>query len=162
RCVFKHHVYLCVVSTALMAGLSLITSHTSKAYAQALNCGGGSSVSTISSNEPIVCDRSSRTRVLNSISGSEIEINMDTGRDPKEAAVTVKGSGTNITIVKRLTVTGNGKNLPVIKVYGGGALTLVEEVDVSGAKEMQKAIVVEGQGSSVTLNGVLKGFEGGK
>ncbi|WP_152023206.1 hypothetical protein [Bartonella bovis] len=78
RCVFKHHVYLCVVSTALMAGLAL-TSHTSKAYAKDQNCGSrGSGAKVVSGNEPIVCD-GGVTRILSSISGGgeEIKINMD-------------------------------------------------------------------------------------
>ncbi|ENN92719.1 hypothetical protein BBbe_01860 [Bartonella bovis 91-4] len=106
RCVFKHHVYLCVVSTALMAGLALITSHT-KAYAQAHNCGSSRGVTTISGdNKPIVCD-GGVTRILNSSSGRDIEINMDTGPGKSAgAAVTVTGSGTNITIGKTLKVTG--------------------------------------------------------
>ncbi|WP_152023204.1 hypothetical protein [Bartonella bovis] len=155
RCVFKHHVYLCVVSTALMAGLSLITSHTSKAYADQ-NCGSGSVVGTVN-NEPIVCD-GGVTRILNSRSGGkDININMD--KHSGKAAVTVK-DGANITILKKLKVTGSkGGGLPVIKVERGGALTLNEDVDVEGATGMQKAIVVDESGSSVTLNGVLKGFE---
>uniref|UniRef100_UPI001304E4D1 hypothetical protein n=1 Tax=Bartonella bovis TaxID=155194 RepID=UPI001304E4D1 len=150
-------VYLCVVSTALVAGLAL-TSHTSKAYAQDQNCGRGSSVSVVRGGKPIVCD-SGETRTLNSSSG-DIEINMDTG-SVKEAAVTVKGSGTNITIVKRLKViNGSGKSgsLPVINVLNKGQLTLNEEVDVTKAT-IKKEIVVNGAGSSVTLNGVLTGFE---
>ncbi len=104
--------------------------------------------------------------MLNNSSGNGIEINMDTGRNPKEAAVTVKGSGTNITIIaKKLTViNGSGKSgsLPVIKVLNKGQLTLDQEVDVEGVTEMQKVISVDGQGFSVTLKGKLKGFEGGK
>ncbi|WP_152023186.1 hypothetical protein [Bartonella bovis] len=164
RCVFKHHVYLCVVSTALMAGLAL-TSHTSKAYANQ-NCGSGSGAKTISDNVgPIVCD-SGVTRTLNSSRGGDINIDMDEDMGSGEAAgaaVTVTGPGTNITIGKTLKVTGGLKGKPVIKVERGGALTLVEEVNVKGAgATIKKAIVVEGQGSSVTLNGKLTGFEGGE
>ncbi|WP_192812775.1 hypothetical protein [Bartonella bovis] len=163
RCVFKHHVYLCVVSTALMAGLSLITSHTSKAYAQAHNCGSGGGVGTVKNdNKPIVCDSSSGTKTLNSSGGGEIKINMD--KDPGKSAVTVTGSGTNITIIKKITVTGSGgkgsDQKPVIKVLNKGQLTLDEDVDVKGVTGgMQKVIAVEGQGSSVTLKGKLTGFE---
>ncbi|WP_152023199.1 hypothetical protein [Bartonella bovis] len=161
RCVFKHHVYLCVVSTALMAGLAL-TSHTSKAYANQ-NCGssGGGGAKTINDNVgPIVCD-GDVTRTLSSTSGGDIKINMDTGPGKSAgAAVTVRGSGTNITIMKKITVKGSGgSGLPVIKVYGGGKLTLNEDVDVGGAT-IKKEIVVDGENSSVTLNGVLTGFEG--
>ncbi|WP_146023823.1 beta strand repeat-containing protein, partial [Bartonella bovis] len=161
RCVFKHHVYLCVVSTALMAGLSLITSHT-KAYAES-NCGkGGSGVSTIRHNDqPIVCD-GGVTRILSSTSdGREIEIDMNQG--PGEAAVTVTGKGTNITILKKITVTkgkSGSQNLPVIKVLSKGQLTLMGDVDVSRAGMIKKEIEVNGAGSSFTMHGELKGFEG--
>ncbi|ENN91102.1 hypothetical protein BBbe_10220 [Bartonella bovis 91-4] len=164
RCVFKHHVYLCVVSTALMAGLALITSHT-KAYADQ-NCGsgrGGGVVKTIQHNDqPIVCD-SRGTRILSSTSnGRDINIDMNKGGGSEEAAVTVK-DGANITILKKITVTGSkggGKSgsLPVIKVSNAGKLTLDEEVDVGGAT-IKKEIVVDGVGSSVTLKGRLTGFE---
>ncbi|WP_146023848.1 hypothetical protein, partial [Bartonella bovis] len=147
-----------------MAGLSLITSHT-KAYADQ-NCGNrGSGVTVIQhSDKPIVCDKSSGTRILSSTSGGrDIEIDMDR-HSREEAAVTVTGAGTNITIIaKKLTVKGGSGSgdKPVIKVYDGGALTLNEEVDVTRVTGMiKKEIVVDGQGSSVTLNGVLKGFEG--
>ncbi|AQX30170.1 hypothetical protein BscR1v2_002150 [Bartonella schoenbuchensis R1] len=39
RCVLKHHVCLCVLSTAVLAGLALITAQT-KVYAKSLNCNG--------------------------------------------------------------------------------------------------------------------------
>ncbi|WP_152023184.1 hypothetical protein [Bartonella bovis] len=160
RCVFKHHVYLCVVSTALMAGLSLITSHTSKAYADQ-NCGSSrGGVKTISSDQPIVCS-SGETRILSSTSSGR-DINIDMDRGPGEA-VKITGPGTNITIIKKITVTGSGgSGLPVIKVLNKGQLTLDEDVDVEGATGMQKAIVVDGSESSVTLKGKLTGFEGMK
>ncbi|WP_210162036.1 hypothetical protein, partial [Bartonella bovis] len=50
----------------------------------------------------------------------------------------------------------------VIKVLNKGQLTLDEDVDVEGATGMQKAIVVDGSESSVTLKGKLTGFEGMK
>ncbi|ENN90794.1 hypothetical protein BBbe_10290, partial [Bartonella bovis 91-4] len=165
RCVFKHHVYLCVVSTALMAGLAL-TSHTSKAYAQAHNCGSGRGVGTVSGdNKPIVCD-SRGTRILSSSRGGDINIDMDE-HSREEAAVTVK-NGADITIIKKLKVIngkGSGKSgsLPVIKVSNAGKLMLNQEVNVEGAGvKIKKEIVVDGSGSSVTLNGVLKGFERGE
>ncbi|WP_146023857.1 hypothetical protein, partial [Bartonella bovis] len=147
-----------------MAGLSLITSHTSKAYAQTPNCGrGGGSVTVIQhSDKPIVCDKSSGTRILSSTSGGrEIEIDMNQG--PGEA-IKITGPNTNITIMKKITVTGSrGSGKPVIKVLSGGALTLNQEVDVSEATGMiKKEIVVDGSESSVTLNGKLTGFEGGE
>ncbi|WP_192812772.1 hypothetical protein [Bartonella bovis] len=164
RCVFKHHVYLCVVSTALMAGLSLITSHTSKAYAQTPNCGSGSGggVKVVDNVVgPIVCS-SGETRILSSTRGGSSEISIDMNRHSREeAAVTVTGPGTNITIMKSLKViNGKGKSgLPVIKVLDKGQLTLNQEVDVDGVT-IKKEIVVDGENSSVTLNGVLKGFDG--
>ncbi|WP_146023874.1 hypothetical protein, partial [Bartonella bovis] len=95
-----------------MAGLSLITSHTSKAYAQK-NCGSGGTVGVVN-NEPIVCD-GGVTRMLNNSSGSGIEINMD-GGSGEAAAVTVK-DGADITIIKKITVIkGSGSGLPVINV----------------------------------------------
>ncbi|WP_281388226.1 hypothetical protein [Bartonella capreoli] len=39
RRVFNHHVCLCVLSTAILAGLALMTSQ-NKVYAQAKNCTG--------------------------------------------------------------------------------------------------------------------------
>ncbi|WP_204379487.1 hypothetical protein, partial [Bartonella bovis] len=143
-----------------MAGLSLITSHT-KAYAEQ-NCGSkGGGVTVIQhSGEPIVCVGGGK-RILNSSgSGRDIEIDMDKG--PGEAAAVTVKDGADITIVKRLKVIKGRSGLPVIKVLSGGALTLVEEVNVTGATEMQKAIVVEGGNSSVMLNGKLTGFEGGE
>ncbi|WP_146023840.1 hypothetical protein, partial [Bartonella bovis] len=148
-----------------MAGLSLITSHTSKAYAKQ-NCGnrgGVGVVKTIQHNDqPIVCS-SGETRILSSTrDGNEIEINMDRGPvKAAGAAVTVTGQGTNITILKKITViNGSGSGLPVIKVLSGGKLTLDQEVNVTGVTEMQKVIVVDGGNSSVMLNGKLTGFEG--
>ncbi|WP_146023859.1 hypothetical protein, partial [Bartonella bovis] len=139
-----------------MAGLAL-TSHT-KAYADQ-NCGSGSSVATVNNVVgPIVCDGGG-TKTLNSSGGSEIKIDMDR-HSREEAAVTVTGPGTNITIIaKKLTVTGSkGSGLPVIKVEKGGKLTYVSEA----TGMIKKEIVVDGSESSVTLKGVLKGFDGVK
>ncbi|ENN91106.1 hypothetical protein m02_10440 [Bartonella bovis m02] len=151
-CVFKHHVYLCVVSTAMLAGLSLITSHT-KVYAKQQNCGTVSSDGSGVVNKPIVCDRSSGTMVLNTSSGrgNEIEINMSKHSNA-ETAVTITGSGTNIIATKKLKVTGmvkggSGKG-PVIKVLSGGKLMLHGgvEVEVTGAG-MKKVIEVNSGGT---------------
>ncbi|WP_210162044.1 hypothetical protein, partial [Bartonella bovis] len=109
--------YLCVVSTAMLAGLSLITSHT-KAYAKQQNCGIVSDP-----NRPIVCDGRSKGVLTTSSDGSEIEIDMS-----KHSGEAVKiMSGADITIMKKLTVKvtkWSGKNLPVIKVDGGRKLKL--------------------------------------
>ncbi|ENN92914.1 hypothetical protein m02_10110 [Bartonella bovis m02] len=150
-CVFKHHVYLCVVSTAMLAGLSLITSHT-KVYAQQTNCGTVDSTGDVV-NEPIVCDRSG-TMVLNTSSsgrGNKIEIKMSKHSDKE--AVKIMG-GADIIAIKKLTVTvtgWNGKG-PVIKVDGGGKLTLKGGVEVTGVvKGVEKVIEVNGGGELMLM-----------
>ncbi|WP_208431905.1 beta strand repeat-containing protein, partial [Bartonella bovis] len=155
RCVFKHHVYLCVVSTALMAGLSLITSHTSKAYADQ-NCGSsrGGGVKVVGDVVgPIVCD-SRETRTLNSRSGGDIEINMDRGRGSKEAAVTVTGQGTNITIMKKLKITGTGK----ASVMGmGKTMTVTKgggiQMDGTGTADVMGLTIMGSGGMGVDMQG---------
>ncbi|WP_192812521.1 hypothetical protein [Bartonella bovis] len=140
----------------MLAGLSLITSHT-KAYAQSQNC-------TIVSdnNKPIVCDKSSGTMVLNiNRGGKEIKIDMS-GHSGKEA-VKITGSGTNIMTTKSLkfTVTGAVKGSgPVIKVEKGGKLMLHEgvEVDVTGVTGMKKVIMVDG--GMLMVDKQLTGVEG--
>ncbi|WP_152023259.1 hypothetical protein [Bartonella bovis] len=87
----------------MLAGLSLITSHT-KAYAQSQNC-------TIVSdnNKPIVCDKSSGTMVLNiNRGGKEIKIDMS-GHSGEAVKIT---GGANIMTTKSLkfTVTGKGRS----------------------------------------------------
>ncbi|WP_192812508.1 hypothetical protein, partial [Bartonella bovis] len=90
----------------MLAGLSLITSHT-KAYAQSQNCTIVDSNRNGVVDKPIVC--SGRKGVLNTSSSGrgnkiEMEIKMDMHPDA-EAAVTVTGSGTNIIATKKLMVT---------------------------------------------------------
>ncbi|ENN92916.1 hypothetical protein m02_10080 [Bartonella bovis m02] len=149
-CVFKHHVYLCVVSTAMLAGLSLITSHT-KAYAQNQKCGTVSSDGSGVVNEPIVCDRG-ETTVLNTSSGSskiEIKMNMHPG---EEAAVTIKNRADIIATKKlKVTVTGWSGKGPVIKVLSGGELTLKGGVDVTGVGVTGKVIEVNGGGTLMLM-----------
>ncbi|ENN94023.1 hypothetical protein m02_01810 [Bartonella bovis m02] len=152
-CVFKHHVYLCIVSTAMLAGLSLITSHT-KAYAQNQNC---TIVSNL--NGPIVCDGGKGGNgMLNTSSdrgGSKIEIKMDMSKHSGKEAVKITG-GANIIATKKLKVTGavkgSGKNLPVIKVDGsGGKLMLLGGVDVDGGAK------IKGSGGNGKVVGVQMG-----
>ncbi|ENN91916.1 hypothetical protein [Bartonella bovis] len=111
----------------MLAGLSLITSHT-KAYAQSQNC-------TIVDhlNKPIVCDRGV-TGMLNTSRGDrEIKMDIDMGKHSGEA-VKITG-GANIMTTKKLMVkvtkwSGKGS---VIKVEGsGGKLMLLGGVDVDG------------------------------
>ncbi|MEL6093433.1 right-handed parallel beta-helix repeat-containing protein [Bartonella schoenbuchensis] len=148
RRVFNHHVCLCVLSTAILAGLALMTSQT-KVYAQAQNCkglaGGGDE-----SDKPIVCDGkgpdgSGDKGVL---SGKrDIDMNEHSGA---EAAVTVTGANTKIRIVAPLTVTdkSSASQKTGIKVDRQGKLTLVGGVSVEG---VQKGIMVSDSGSSVTV-----------
>ncbi|ENN93967.1 autotransporter [Bartonella bovis m02] len=151
-CVFKHHVYLCVVSTAMLAGLSLITSHT-KVYAQNQNCTIADSNRNGVVNGPIVCSGRKGVLTTSGSNGNEIEINMS-GHPDKEAVKIM--SGANIMIMKKLMVTvtkWSGKNLPVIKVDKGGKLMLLGgvEVDVTGVG-MKK--VIEVNGGMLMLDGV--------
>ncbi|ENN92912.1 hypothetical protein m02_10120 [Bartonella bovis m02] len=151
-CVFKHHVYLCVVSTAMLAGLSLITSHT-KAYAQSQNCTIANSKGDGVVDKPIVCDKGATGMLNTSGGGSEIEIDMS--KHPDKEAVKIM-SGANIMIMKKLKVTGMVKGSgPVIKVERGGKLMLLGEVDVEGVTGMKKVIMVEG-GMVVLGDGVKK------
>ncbi|ENN91110.1 hypothetical protein [Bartonella bovis] len=140
----------------MLAGLSLITSHT-KAYAQSqTNCPMASSNRNGVVNGPIVCD--GEKGVLNtSGGGSKIEIKMDMSKHSGKEAVKITGPGTNITIMKSLKVkvtkwSGKGS---VIKVEKGGELTLKGEVDVEGVVGTGKVIEVDG-GMVVLGEGVGK------
>ncbi|WP_343358098.1 hypothetical protein AAJP84_04310 [Bartonella schoenbuchensis] len=161
RRVFNHHVCLCVLSTAILAGLALMTSQT-KVYAQAQNCKGLGG-SDDNENQPIVCDGgkngtgwSSRGGPANSGEWGGLSVNrtINMNKYSGKAAVTVyNGSGgrAKIMIKDKLTVTdskGTSNNTTAIKVERGGELALVGGVDVTGVK---KGIVVEGRGSSVMV-----------
>ncbi|ENN91339.1 hypothetical protein m07a_02110 [Bartonella schoenbuchensis m07a] len=160
RCVLKHHVCLCVLSTAVLAGLALITAQT-KVYAESLNCNGiantyGTGVpgnpSGDNPNKRIECDG----RGMKDLSGKRT-IDMDKDLKP---AVKVHGRTTNITIVGKLTVTDNGKRNtgPAIQVYNQGVLTLAGEVSITG---VHKGIVAESKGSVIVTRGVIGVREGG-
>ncbi|MEL6089202.1 beta strand repeat-containing protein [Bartonella schoenbuchensis] len=151
RRVFNHHVCLCVLSTAILAGLALMTSQT-KVYAQAqqaknckgmVNGGDGDE-----SDQPIVCDGGLKGRGdhKGELSGGRtINMNGHPG-----VAVTITGSSTKIRINSELTVwDSRGSNdTTAIKVDKGGELKLVGDVSVTDVK---KGIVVSDSGSSVTV-----------
>ncbi|MEL6093452.1 beta strand repeat-containing protein [Bartonella schoenbuchensis] len=152
RRVFNHHVCLCVLSTAILAGLALMTSQT-KVYAQPQNCKGlaGSSDGD-DGKQLIVCDETGtgsgwkKRDGWGELTGNRT-INMS-GKSDK-AAVTVTNS-TKIRIKSTLTVTdssGTGNNT-AIKVHNKGVLKLVGGVNVTG---VQKGVDVSGSGSSVTV-----------
>ncbi|MEL6089667.1 beta strand repeat-containing protein [Bartonella schoenbuchensis] len=150
RRVFNHHVCLCVLSTAILAGLALMTSQT-KVYAQAKNCNGvtnGDGQGDDKSDQPIVCDGGPGGTGGVLEGNRTIDMNVHSG----ETAVTITGSSTKITIVGPLKVWdsdgGRSSNDNMaIKVDGGGELT-VDNADVTG---VQKGIVVDGSKSSVTV-----------
>ncbi|WP_208541733.1 hypothetical protein [Bartonella capreoli] len=153
RRVFNHHVCLCVLSTAILAGLALMTSQ-NKVYA-AQNCEG---VDSGRENQPIVCDGGEKGTGWGvdggwgELSGTNRNIDMS-GHPRDEAAVTVynkSGGETKIMIKSKLTVrdSRSKNNNPAIKVYNKGELALVGGVDVT---EVKKGIVVDGRGSSVMV-----------
>ncbi|MEL6093923.1 beta strand repeat-containing protein [Bartonella schoenbuchensis] len=148
RRVFNHHVCFCVLSTAILAGLALMTSQT-KVYA-AQNCKGlAGSGDGDQGNGLIVCDGKGPdgTGAGGVLSGRR---DIDMGKHPRdEAAVTITGASTKIRISSELKVTnsrGSSNNM-AIKVSGQGKLT-VDDATVTG---VQKGIVVEGPSSSVTI-----------
>ncbi|ENN90773.1 hypothetical protein m07a_11150 [Bartonella schoenbuchensis m07a] len=159
RCVLKHHVCLCVLSTAVLAGLALITAQT-KVYAQSQNCNGIANSratgvpgdpSGDSPNRRIECDGSGkyeRGKKINTLSGNRT-IDMDKDLKP---AVKVH-NGADITIVSdTLIITDSSQSKstsPAIQVESGGKLMLAGNVDI---KDVKKGIVADGKGSSVTVN----------
>ncbi|WP_343358096.1 hypothetical protein AAJP84_04300 [Bartonella schoenbuchensis] len=157
RRVFNHHVCFCVLSTAILAGLALMTSQ-NKVYA-AQNCKGVAGGED-NGKEPIVCDGGKNGTGWGNEGGwGELsgKRDIDMSEHSGQAAVTVyNGSGTaKITISSKLTVTDSrsSSQMPAIKVHSGGILVVVD-ADVA---EVQKGIVVEGPGSSVM---VVKGTIG--
>ncbi|AQX20176.1 beta strand repeat-containing protein [Bartonella sp. WD16.2] len=156
RRVLKHHVCLCVLSTAIVAGLALITSQ--KVYAQAQNCGGWvqSSEGLWSRHHDekegkIVCNSSSGTRTLE----GERTIDMS---DPDEEAVKITGSKADITIGDNLLTVKNGdrSDKSAIRVEQGARLTLKENVSITN---VQKVMEVDGSGSVITVNGGTFGLK---
>ncbi|WP_152023251.1 hypothetical protein [Bartonella bovis] len=130
----------------MLAGLSLITSHT-KVYAQQ-NCLMASSNRNGVVNGPIVCSGGSKgVLTTTSSNGNEIKIDMS-GHSGKEAVKIM--SGADITIMKKLTVTKWSDQKPVIKVLSGGKLTLKGEVTFEGVTGK----VIEVNGGMLMLDGV--------
>ncbi|MEL6093429.1 hypothetical protein [Bartonella schoenbuchensis] len=153
RRVFNHHVCLCVLSTAILAGLALMTSQT-KVYA-AQNCNGLASGNGNSQNDsqsgPIVCDETADgTGVKNGVGTLTGNRTIDMNEHSSEAAVTITGPKAKIRISSELKVTNSrgSNNNPAIKVHNKGVLKLVGGVNVTG---VQKGIDVSGSGSSVTV-----------
>ncbi|AQX19256.1 beta strand repeat-containing protein [Bartonella sp. WD16.2] len=161
RRVLKHHVCLCVLSTAIVAGLALITSQ--KVYAQVQetkNCmglvqdmGGLLAMHHDKREGKIVCNSSSGTRVLQGVR----EIDMSNPDDGEEA-VKITGSKADITIGDdTLTVTdSNSSDKSAIRVEQGARLTLKENVSIT---DVQKVMEVEGSGSVITVNGGTFGLK---
>ncbi|AQX20169.1 right-handed parallel beta-helix repeat-containing protein [Bartonella sp. WD16.2] len=161
RRVLKHHVCLCVLSTAIVAGLALITSQ--KVYAQVQetkNCMGlvQDSQGLLSRHHDeakgkIVCNSSSGTRVLE----GERTIDMS-DPDEGEEAVKITGSEANITIGDNLLTVTDSKSSDksAIRVEEGARLTLKENVSIT---DVQKVMEVEGSGSVITVNGGTFGLK---
>ncbi|MEL6093924.1 beta strand repeat-containing protein [Bartonella schoenbuchensis] len=149
RRVFNHHVCLCVLSTAILAGLALMTSQT-KVYA-GKNCNGlaNSREDGDVSGGLIVCDGTGTgSGVKNGVGELSGKRNIDMSGRHDEAAVTITGPRTNIRIVAPLTVTDKGgSNTTAIKVHKGGKLVVMNAT----VDKVQKGIVVEGPSSSVTV-----------
>ncbi|WP_208431833.1 hypothetical protein, partial [Bartonella schoenbuchensis] len=157
RRVLKHHVCLCVLSTAVLAGLALSTAQ--EVYAQSQNCNGVASSGSGGSGSDrsegrIECDKSSGKKTLEGVR----TINM--GTDSGAPAVKVYGSKANITISSEpLTITGGGSNTnPAIKVESGGKLILGGEVSITG---VNKGIEVSGGGSVTVVKGSIGVKDGG-
>ncbi|WP_152023276.1 hypothetical protein [Bartonella bovis] len=136
----------------MLAGLSLITSHT-KVYAKQ-KCPMVESTGDVV-NEPIVCDGGKGTLTTTKGSGGEIKMEIDMSKHSgEEAAVTIK-NGADIIATKKLMVTKWSGKGPVIKVEGsGGKLMLLGgvEVDVTGVG-MKKVIEVNKGGELMLLGG---------
>ncbi|OPB29065.1 hypothetical protein BWD121_000700 [Bartonella sp. WD12.1] len=138
RRVLKHHVCFCFLSTALLAGVSLIAAQ-EKVYAQSLgNCKGD--VDTGSDGEqPIVCGGSDRLGGGGSVSVSDGRT-IDMDKYPGWPAVEVRGGDTNITMGGMLRVMNSSDNQPAIKVHDGGGLKLMDAT----VTNVSKGIVADG------------------
>ncbi|AQX31198.1 hypothetical protein BscR1v2_012840 [Bartonella schoenbuchensis R1] len=163
RCVLKHHVCLCVLSTAVLAGLALITAQT-KVYAKSLNCNGFTNTygtgeagdrSGDNPNGKIECDgRYGGTGDGGTLRGPRT---IDMKDEPSNPAVKVHGSKADITIVDKLTITDKSSKMPAIQVEKQGKLVLAGEVDI---QNVYKGIVADGKGSSVTVTKGVIGVRG--
>ncbi|AQX20175.1 hypothetical protein [Bartonella sp. WD16.2] len=160
RRVLKHHVCLCVLSTAIVAGLALITSQ--KVYAQQLrtnmgNCNGKAGVGDMlqgwdSSSGKIVCGSEIKTRMLTG------ERTIDMSDPDDDEAIKIIGPNTDITIGDNLLTVKNGdrSDKSAIRVEQGARLTLKENVSIT---DVQKVMEVDGSGSVITVNGGTFGLK---
>ncbi|MGL2349574.1 hypothetical protein ACOWKN_05730, partial [Helicobacter pylori] len=158
RRVLRHHVCLCVLSTAVLASLALLTDQ-NKVYA-GLNCTGvanssGNGSSSDNNKGRIECDggsngRGDRSGQLSGIRTIDMSGKWGTrgtsNRNSDGPAVKVYKA--DITISGALKIMDNGSNShPAIMVENGGVLT-VNNVTMT---DVHKGIVVSGGGSSVTV-----------
>ncbi|AQX20267.1 right-handed parallel beta-helix repeat-containing protein [Bartonella sp. WD16.2] len=159
RRVLKHHVCLCVLSTAIVAGLALITSQ--KVYAQAQqNCMGWVEDSQVLARHhdkregKIVCDSGIKTRTLTGVR----TIDMSDPNEGDDEAIKIIGPNTDITIGDdKLTVkNGDRSDKSAIRVEQGARLTLKENVSITN---VQKVMEVDGSGSVITVNGGTFGLK---
>ncbi|ENN92672.1 hypothetical protein m07a_01820 [Bartonella schoenbuchensis m07a] len=157
RCVLKHHVCLCVLSTAVLAGLALITAQT-KVYAQSKNCNGianpgASRPGSDSDTGRIECDGGG----MKDLSGKRtIDMSTESGSGP--AVKVHNGAYTIISDTLIITDKGQSNINPAIQVEREGTLILGGHVDI---QNVYKGIEVSGGESSVTVTrGVIGVREG--
>ncbi|OPB29070.1 hypothetical protein BWD121_000750 [Bartonella sp. WD12.1] len=158
RRVLKHHVCFCFLSTALLAGVSLIATQ-EKVYAQSQGaCKGAADGGD--DEQPIVCGGTSDGvggGVVLSVSDGVLKSDrtIDMSKYIGMPAVEVRG-GADIMMSGTLRVTNtgdrgsSGRNEPAIKVHGGGKLKLMEATIV----DVHKGIVV-GDGSVTVVTGSI-------
>ncbi|OPB29082.1 hypothetical protein BWD121_000870 [Bartonella sp. WD12.1] len=159
RRVLKHHVCFCFLSTALLAGVSLIAAQ-EKVYAGSLgNCKGDVDGSGRDDEQPIVCNGSDGLSGGASDKVLRGDRNIDMSKYPGWPAVEVYGENADITMSGTLRVTnGDGRDntYPAIKVHGGGVLKLVEAT----VTNVHKGIVADG-GFVTVMAGSIKIKDGG-
>ncbi|MGL2349522.1 right-handed parallel beta-helix repeat-containing protein [Helicobacter pylori] len=172
RRVLKHHVCLCVLSTAVLASLALLTDQ-NKVYAQSqtgLNCKGvsnsnGNGSTRDNTNRRIECDGSGNGRgdgkgQLSGIRTIDMSGTWTGGSNSGKPAVKVYGADITINSSGALKIMDSDKSNsnPAIQVYDKGVLT-VNNVTATG---VYKGIVVSGGGSSVTVvKGSIEVRDGG-
>ncbi|OPB29086.1 hypothetical protein BWD121_000910 [Bartonella sp. WD12.1] len=151
RRVLKHHVCFCFLSTALLAGVSLIAAQ-EKVYAGSLgNCKGDVDGSGRDDEQPIVCNGSDGLSGGASDKVLRGDRNIDMGNYIGMPAVEVHGDA-DITMSGTLRVTGSSDNdSPAIKVHGGGGLKLVDATIVN----VSKGIVAESEGAVTVMTGLI-------
>ncbi|AQX30159.1 hypothetical protein BscR1v2_002040 [Bartonella schoenbuchensis R1] len=162
RCVLKHHVCLCVLSTAVLAGLALITAQT-KVYAKSLNCNG--IANDRASGEP--GDRSGDNP------NGKIECDGDGvyergdmgGQRYQRVTGGIGGSNGELSGNRTIDMSTHPSNAPAVKVHGGRAdITIVDKLKITdkNSKSTGPAIQVERQGkltlNDVNATGVYKGI----